>query len=78
MFLWICYDTQMYRVSHVLVDLGWVDFDLGASPIFPSYPAASAKFPSAQAELCRQRNTHISSQPNPVHKHMGVCEICSQ
>ena len=23
----------MYRASHVLVDLGWVDFDLGDSPI---------------------------------------------
>ena len=39
-----------YRVSHLLVDLGWVDFDLGVPPILPSCPAASAKFPSAQAE----------------------------
>ena len=42
---------QPYRVSHLLVDLGWVDFDLGAPPPFP---AASAKFPFAHAELGRQ------------------------
>ena len=24
--------TQVYRVSHLLVDLGWVDFDLGVPP----------------------------------------------
>ena len=44
----------MYRVSHVLVDLGWVDHNLGVSPILPICPATSAKFPSAQAELGRQ------------------------
>ena len=26
----------VYRVSHVLVDLGWVDYDLGVPPILPS------------------------------------------
>ena len=26
----------VYRVSHVLVDLGWVDFDLSVLPILPS------------------------------------------
>ena len=35
---------QVYRVSHLLVDLGWVDFDLGVPP---TCPAASAKSPSA-------------------------------
>ena len=44
---------ESYRVSHVLVDLGWVDFDIYVPPILPSCPAASAKFPSAQAELSR-------------------------
>ena len=37
----------------------------------PPCPAASAKFPSAQAELGRQWNTQNSSQPNPVHEDMG-------
>ena len=49
-------------VSHLLVDLGWVDFDLGVPP---SCPAASAKFPSAQADLVRQWNTQNAIQPNP-------------
>ena len=35
-----------YRVSHLLVCRCWVDFDLGVPP---SCPAASAKFPFAQA-----------------------------
>ena len=26
----------VYRVSHVLVDLGWVDFDLGVPSMVPS------------------------------------------
>ena len=48
-----CYQIELchYRVSHLLVDLGWIDFDLGFPP---SCPAASAKIPSAQAESCRQ------------------------
>ena len=40
-----------YRVSHVLVDLCWVDFHLNVPPILLSCPVASAKFPSAQTEL---------------------------
>ena len=39
--------------------------------LHPSCPAASDKFPSAQAELGRQWNTLNSSQPNPVHEHIG-------
>ena len=57
-----------HRVSHLLVDLGWVDFDFGL-PL--SCPVASAKFPSAQAELGRQWNTQNLSQPNQVHNQMG-------
>ena len=40
------------------------------STILPICPAASAKFPSAQAELGRQWNTQNSSQPNPIHEHL--------
>ena len=36
-----------YRVAMVVGDMGWVDLDLGCSAIFPSYPANSAKPPSA-------------------------------
>ena len=53
-----------YRASHVLVDLGWVDFDFCVPP---SCPAASAQFPSAQAESGRQLNTQNISQQNPVY-----------
>ena len=58
-----------HRVSHLLVDLGWIDFDLGVPP---SCLAASAKFPLAHAEPGRQVNTQNQSQPNPVHEQMGV------
>ena len=54
-----------YRVTHLLANLGWVDFDLGCSTILPSCSAASAKFPPAQAELGRQWNSQNASQPNP-------------
>ena len=36
-----CRQGMRYRGSHLLVDLGWVDFDLGVPP---SCPAPSAKF----------------------------------
>ena len=61
----------MYRASHVLVDLGWVDFDLGDSTILPICLATSAKFPSAQADLGRKWNSQNPTQPNPVYKQMG-------
>ena len=54
--------------GYVLVDLGWVDFDFCVPP---SCPAAFAKFPSAQVESGRQRNTQNPSQPNPVYDNMG-------
>ena len=57
-----------YRVSHLLVDLGWVDFDFCVPP---TCPAASAKFPSAKAELSRQWNTQNLSQPDPVYYQIG-------
>ena len=59
--------VRVYRVSHLLVDLGWVDFDSGVPQ---SCPATSAQFPSVQAESGRQWNTQNSSHPNPVHEQM--------
>ena len=59
-----------YKMSHVLVDLGWDAFD-GVPHILPSCQAASAKFPSAHAESGRQWNTQNPRQPNPVYEHMG-------
>ena len=36
--------TKVYRVSHLLVALGWVDFDLGVPP---SWPAAQLLLPNS-------------------------------
>ena len=41
---------NLYRVSHLLVDLGWVD---GCSTIYPNQQAPSAKFPPAQVKISR-------------------------
>ena len=57
-----------YRVVHLVVNLGSVDLDLGVSP---SCPTASAKLPSAQAELGRHGNNQNSSQPNPGSRPDG-------
>ena len=40
----------LYRVTHLLANLGWVDLDLECSTILPSCSASSANCPSAQAE----------------------------
>ena len=57
--------------------LGWLWF--GCSTILPSHPAASAKFPSAQAESGRQWNTPNSSHAyqstsiwNALHKAIAM------
>ena len=50
-----------YRVSHLLVDLAWVDFDFVCSTNLPSCLADSAKFPLAQAEHSKSKST----QPSP-------------
>ena len=48
----------------MVVDLGWVDFDLGVLP-----SSLASKSSLAQAELGRQWNISNPSQPNPVHDH---------
>ena len=55
-----------YRVTHLLANLGWVDFDLECSTILPSCPASSAKFPPAQAESGRGWNSQShTNQSSP-------------
>ena len=60
------FETELiYRVSHLLVDLGWVDSDLGVPP---SCTAAYAKFISAEAESGWQTlecSKFKSTQPSP-------------
>ena len=51
-----------YRVSHLLIDLKRVYFDLGAQPSCPSVPASSAKITTALAESGMQWNTQNPSQ----------------
>ena len=53
-----------YRGTHLLANLGWVDFDLECSTILPSCSTSSANFPSAQAEPGRGWNNKNQSQPN--------------
>ena len=55
----------VYRVTHLLANLGWVDFDLGCSTILPSSSGSSANFPSAQAQPGRGWNSQNQSQPIP-------------
>ena len=54
----VVHQVAYYRVSHALVDLGWVDLDLGSSP---GWWAATV------ATYCPSR----ASQQNPVHEEMG-------
>ena len=56
--------TLLYRETHLLANLGWVDYDLGCSTILPSCSGSSANFPSAQAEPLRGWNSQNQSQPN--------------
>ena len=58
--------SPYYRVFHLLVHLGWVDFNLNS----PAAPATSATFPSAQAELGRPWNIIIQVDPTHVHDPM--------
>ena len=58
---WTKWKDQQGDSSALRPGLGW-DVDLD---VHPSCPAASAKFPSAQAELGRQWSTQYPIQPNP-------------
>ena len=61
----------MYRVSHLVIDLGLVDFEIECSPLLRSCQATSAKFPSTKAELGRQWDNKNPSQPNQVYDQMA-------
>ena len=52
--------TTLYRVSQLLVHLGWIDLDLRVPPSCPT-----------QAESGRQWSTKIQVNPTQVHEHMG-------
>ena len=55
-------EFDLYRVSHLLMDLGWVDFGLGCSTILLS---RFCQISPAQAESGRRWNSPNPSQPNP-------------
>ena len=61
---------ELYRVRHLLANLGWVDFDMGCSTILPTCSATSASFLSARIEQGRGRNSTNQSQPNPGYQEM--------
>ena len=51
----------MYRASHVLEDLGWVDLDLGSSPGW--WAATVATYcPSREVEHPKSKSTKPSSR----------------
>ena len=62
------WDGKLYRVSHLLVDLGWVDSDLGVPP---SGPAAQPLLPNSHQPRQNRADTHNSSQPNQGLQYMG-------
>ena len=56
---------DIYWVSYLLVDLGWVDFDLGVSP---SSPAAQTLLQNSHQPMQNWEDSGTlkkSSQPNP-------------
>ena len=58
-------ECSIYRVTLVVADLGWVDFDLDVQTSCPVAQPILPKFLSAQAELGIQWNEQNHSQPNP-------------
>ena len=63
LYLIIHFEKLPYRVSHLLADLGWVDFDLG--------PAALPLLPNSHRPKQNRADTQNPSQPHPVHEQMG-------
>ena len=65
----LCSLMQIYRVCHLLVNPGWVDFEFGVPP---SWPAVQPQ--KAQAELDRQLELSKikSTQPSP-RAHGSPC-----
>ena len=62
-----------YRVSHLPVNLGWFDIDLGVPP---SSPANQPLLPYCQTELGRQWNTRDWSQQNPDGTPCTILHWC--
>ena len=57
-------ETELqYRVTLVVADPGWVDFDLGCSINLFRCPASSAKLPTALAVLGRQWDIKVQVSP---------------
>ena len=61
------YLHQTYRISHLVWDLGWVDFDLDVSPCcLPSQQILQSKHKRTKTSLMQQ----LSFQVNQLHKHL--------
>ena len=61
---WVAHDFRVYRVTYLLVDLGWVDFDL-------DIPQAVRLYCSCGAAQARQWNIPNPSLPNQVREEKG-------
>ena len=54
-----------YRVTHLLANLGWVDFDLGCSTLCLVLPGLMGNWQSWLSSWARWGNIPNQSQPNP-------------
>ena len=58
-----------YMVTHIFVDLGWVDFELGVPP---SCPSAQPLLPNSHKPRPNWADSGaLTIQVNPVHKQIG-------
>ena len=55
----------LYRVAHLLANLGWVDFDFGCSTLCQVLPGLMGKWQNLLSSWARCWNIPNQSQPNP-------------
>ena len=68
---------HLYRVSHLLIDLVWVDFDLGAPP---SCPASQPLLPNSHQPRQNWADSatlkiQVNQVHEQVHEQMGHPEL---
>ena len=63
---------SLYRVSHLLVHLSWVDFDLGVPQSCPlAQPLLQNSHQPRRNLTDSEHPKPESTQPNPVYEKMG-------
>ena len=69
--MWVQFGLALYRVSHLLVHLGWVDLDLRCSTVCPILPGLIGIWPKRLCSWARWWNAKIKVNPTQVHEQMG-------